>query len=52
MFFRIKGTALLLIRKNGLLYLLFAKCKHMGCPLSEFRHEFILNCPRLAGNMI
>lgn len=46
-FARVKGKPVLLIRKNGEIYTLFGKCKHMGCRLSKgtFSGEFILKCP-------
>ncbi|MEZ5334100.1 MAG: Rieske (2Fe-2S) protein [Methanolobus sp.] len=46
-FARVKGKPVLLIRKNGTLYTLSGKCKHMGCRLSKgtFSDEFILKCP-------
>ncbi|MBP1909743.1 Rieske (2Fe-2S) protein [Methanolobus bombayensis] len=46
-FARVKGTPVLLIRKNGTVYSLFGKCKHMGCRLSKgtFSDEYVLKCP-------
>ncbi|WP_094228254.1 Rieske (2Fe-2S) protein [Methanolobus psychrotolerans] len=45
-FVRVKGTSVLLIRKNGVIYSLFGKCKHMGCRLSKgtFSDEYVLKC--------
>lgn len=46
-FTRIKGKPVLLIRKNGAVYTLSGKCRHMGCRLSKgtFSDEFVLKCP-------
>ncbi|WMW26058.1 Rieske (2Fe-2S) protein [Methanolobus sediminis] len=45
-FARVKGTPVLLIRKNDTVYSLFGKCKHMGCRLSKgtFSEEYVLKC--------
>ncbi|WP_407355468.1 Rieske (2Fe-2S) protein [Methanolobus sp. WCC5] len=45
-FSRVKGTPVLMTRKNGTVYSLFGKCKHMGCRLSKgtFSDDFILKC--------
>ncbi|WP_406660656.1 Rieske (2Fe-2S) protein [Methanolobus sp. ZRKC3] len=43
---RVKGTPILLINKNGMIYSLFGKCKHKGCRLSKgsFSDEYTLKC--------
>ncbi len=45
-FLRLKGKDVLLLRKNGLIFSLSGKCKHMGCSLSKgtFVDDFILKC--------
>ncbi|MBN2109744.1 MAG: Rieske (2Fe-2S) protein [Methanosarcinaceae archaeon] len=45
-FARVKGTPVLLIKKDGKIYTLYGKCLHMGCRLSKgtFSDEYTMKC--------
>ncbi|WP_406655564.1 Rieske (2Fe-2S) protein [Methanolobus sp. ZRKC2] len=45
-FSRVKGTPVLLTKKEGTIYSLYGKCLHKGCRLSKgtFSDAYILKC--------
>ncbi len=45
-FVRVRGTPIIMFKKNGEIYSLYGKCSHMGCRLSRdtFSSEHVLKC--------